>query len=194
MKALNPTELKRLHRSWNRRTEHRLALLLDSVQSPYNVGGIVRTAAALRVDHLYLAGATLSPAHAKAGKTAMGTERYLTWTVFDPGEDAVQAAHHDGYVVIGVELAAGATPLHELALPDRSDVCLAVGHEDHGLAAATLRACDAVGFIPLLGRVGSLNVATAAAIGMYEIRRREWATSAADPPRSEDGRAGEAPT
>jgi len=93
-----------------------------------------------------------------------------------------------------VELAAGATPLHELALPDRSDVCLAVGHEDHGLAAATLRACDAVGFIPLLGRVGSLNVATAAAIGMYEIRRREWATSAADPPRSEDGRAGEAPT
>jgi tRNA (guanosine-2'-O-)-methyltransferase len=32
-----------------------------------------------------------------------------------------------------------------------------------------------VAFIPQLGRVGSLNVAAAAAIGCYEIRRRQWA-------------------
>src|SRR6266849_5823338 len=107
MKQLGPTDLKRLHRSWNRRTEKRLSLLLENVQSPYNVGGIVRTAAALRVEHLYLAGATLSPAHAKVGKTAMGTERYLSWTAFDHSEDAVRTAHDDGYFVVGAELADG---------------------------------------------------------------------------------------
>ena len=40
--------------------------------------------------------------------------------------------------------------------------CLVVGHEDRGCAPATLDACDAVAFLPLLGKVGSLNVATAA--------------------------------
>jgi tRNA (guanosine-2'-O-)-methyltransferase len=72
-----------------------------------------------------------------------------------------------------VELADDAVPLHELDLAS-SPVCLAIGHEDHGLAAATLAACDAVGFVPQLGRVGSLNVAVAAAVALYETRRQEW--------------------
>ena len=53
-------------------------------------------------------------------------------------------------------------------------MCLAVGHEDHGLSKAGLAACDHVAYLPMLGRVGSLNVATAAAIAMYEVRRRAW--------------------
>ncbi len=172
MKQLGPTDLKRLHREWHRRTEGRVALLLDGVESPFNIGGIVRTAAAFKIEHLYLAGNTLSPAHSKTGKTAMGTERYLTWTVFERGSDAADAARADGFRVVGLELAAGAVPLHDLdAGPD---VCIAVGHEDHGLSPATLAACDIVGFIPQLGRVGSLNVATATAIAIYEFRRRGW--------------------
>jgi tRNA (guanosine-2'-O-)-methyltransferase len=178
MKQLGPTDLKRLHRSWQRRTERRVALLLEGVQSPFNVGAIVRTAAALRVDHLYLAGPTASPAHPKAGKTAMGTERYLTWSTFPAGTDAVEAARGDGYHVVGLELAEGAVPIHELVLAPGTEVCIAVGNEDHGLSAASLAACDAVAFVPQLGRVGSLNVATAAAIALYEIRRREWSADA----------------
>jgi tRNA (guanosine-2'-O-)-methyltransferase len=174
MKQLGPTDLKRLHREWHRRTEGRVALLLDSVESPFNIGGIVRTAAAFKVDHVYLAGSTLSPAHGKAGKTAMGTERYLTWTTFERGPEAADAARADGFKVVGLELAAGALPLHEIdAGPD---VCIAVGHEDRGLPPATLAACDLVGFIPQLGRVGSLNVGTATAIAIYEFRRRAWNT------------------
>jgi tRNA (guanosine-2'-O-)-methyltransferase len=40
-----------------------------------------------------------------------------------------------------------------------------------------LAACDAVAFLPQLGRVGSLNVATATAIAIYELRRQEWSGS-----------------
>jgi len=172
MKQLGPTDLKRLHRAWSRKTAGRIAMILDGVGSPYNVGAIVRTAAAYRVEHLYLAGATVSPANAKAGKLSMGTERYLSWTTFERGRDAADAAREDGFAVIGLELADDAVPLHQVRVG--ADVCLAVGHEDHGLPPATLAACDAVGFLPLMGRVGSLNVATAAAIAIYEIRRQEW--------------------
>jgi tRNA (guanosine-2'-O-)-methyltransferase len=173
MKQLGPTDLKRLHREWNRRSTARLAVLLDGVGSPFNVGAIVRTAAALRVEHLYLGGGAVSPGHAKAGRTAMGTERYLQWSVFARATEAVAAARADGFRVVGLELAAGAVPIHELAVS--GDICLVVGHEDHGVAPATLEACDDVAFIPQLGRVGSLNVATATAVALYELRRREWA-------------------
>jgi tRNA (guanosine-2'-O-)-methyltransferase len=172
VKQLGPTDLKRLHREWNRRSTRRLALILDGIQSPFNVGAITRTAAAYRVEHLYLAGGGVSPAHQKAGRTAMGTERYLSWSTFERGPDAADAARSDGYLVVGLELADAALPLHQLSAG--SDVALALGHEDHGLSPAMLGACDAVAFLPQLGRVGSLNVATAAAIAVYELRRQEW--------------------
>ena len=176
MRQLGHTDLKRLHREWSRRTTGRLALLLDGVTSPFNVGSITRTAAAFRLEHLYLAGGAASPASAKAGKTAMGTERYLSWSVFERGQDAADAAREDGFCVLGLELADRALPLYQLSVGP--EVCVAIGHEDRGLTPATLAACDAVAFIPQLGRVGSLNVAAAAAIALYELRRREWSGSA----------------
>ncbi len=172
MKNLDPTGLKRLHRDWRRRTTQRLAVILDSVQTPYNVGTIIRTSAALGVDHLWLVGATESPTHNKTNKTALGTQRYVTWTVVDEPADAVAAARADGYLVVGVELADDAEPLHELDLA--GDVCLVVGHEDRGLSKVALAACDAVGFIPQVGKVGSLNVGVAASIAIAEARRQAW--------------------
>ena len=171
MSKLEGTGLKRLHRDWRRRTSGRVALVLDGVQNPFNIGSIVRTAAAERVDHVWI-GAGTSPDHAKVDKTALGTARYLTWTETPDGRSAVEAARADGYRTVAIELTTEAMPLHEVDLG--SDVALVLGHEERGVTQAALDACDAVAFIPQLGKVGSLNVATAAAIAVYEARRRSW--------------------
>lgn len=176
MKSLGDTELKRLHRQWRRRTTRPLSLLLDSVQTPFNVGAIVRLAAAERIDHLYVTGASVSPDHPKAHKTSLGTQRYVTWTRYPALEAAIDAVKDAGAFLLGLELAEGAVPLHQVELP--TDVCVAVGHEDRGLSPLTLQACDALAYVPQLGRVASLNVAHATAIAVYELRRREWAGSA----------------
>jgi len=172
VKQLDGTGMKRLHREWRRHTEGRLALVLDDVQGPFNVGAIVRTAAAYRVDDVWLASRTPDPGDTKVAKTALGTDRYLTFHRADDGPTAVAAAQAAGYRVVAIELADEAVPLHSLPLTDA--VCLVVGHEDRGCTPATLAACDAVAFLPLLGKVGSLNVATAASIACYEVRRRAW--------------------
>ena len=173
MKPLDGTGLKRLHREWRRRTDGRLALVLDNVQSPFNVGAIVRTAAAYRVEQAWLVGATPELDDAKVRKTALGCDRYLTWQrVRHYRRRARRRRGPTGFSPVGLELADGASPLHELAFT--GDVCLVIGHEDRGLGPATLDACDAVAFIPMLGKVGSLNVATAAAIALYELRRQRW--------------------
>jgi tRNA (guanosine-2'-O-)-methyltransferase len=172
MKQLDATGLKRLHRSWRQRTTGRVGLILDSVQTPYNVGAILRTAAAYRVDDVWLAGHTAPAASPGARKTALGTDRFLTLITAPTALDAVQLARAAGYHVVAVELTDDAKPLHDLALGTAT--CLVVGHEDHGVSATALAACDEAAYLPLAGKVGSLNVATAAAIALYEVRRREW--------------------
>jgi tRNA (guanosine-2'-O-)-methyltransferase len=171
-KQLRPTDVKRLHRSWRRATEGRLALLLDSVTQPFNVGMIVRSAAAFGVEHLWLCGNSASLDHPSVGKTALGTQRLITWEREPDPVAAAKAAAHAGLRVVAIELASGASPLHEAPLD--GDVCLALGNEDHGCSPALLAAADAIAYIPLVGRVGSLNVAAAAAIALAEVRRREW--------------------
>jgi tRNA (guanosine-2'-O-)-methyltransferase len=174
-RQLGMTEVKRLNRDWRRRTRARLSLLLDGVGQPFNVGSIIRTAAALGADQIWLCGDTADPGHPSARKTALGTDRLLTFERLPVGA-AVEAARAEGYRVIAVELAGDAVPLHEAPLA--GDICLALGNEDHGCSPALLAAADLVSYIPQPGKVGSLNVATAAAIAMAEVRRREWADGA----------------
>jgi len=149
----------------------------DDVQGPFNVGAIVRTAAAERLDRLWLAGSTPLPSHPKVQRTAMGCDRFLDWTHTDTIGEALAAARTAGMAIVGIELAEGARPVFDLDLGGA--VCLVVGHEDRGLSATALGACDAVGFVPQLGRVGSLNVAQAAGIAIYEARRQTWTASTA---------------
>jgi tRNA (guanosine-2'-O-)-methyltransferase len=171
-RQLGPTEVKRLNRSWRQRSEARIGLLLDSVGQPFNLGAIIRTAAAFGVERIWLCGDTASPDHPQARRTALGTGRLVTVEHEPAAAAAAAAAQSEGMRVIAVELAQDAIPLHEAPLA--GDVCLALGHEDRGCSAALLAAADAVAYIPQLGRVGSLNVAAAAAIALAEARRREW--------------------
>ena len=173
-RQLRPTDVKRLNRTWRRETHGRLALIVESVTGPFNVGSIFRTAAAFGVDRIWLAGNATPPdqpqgaedraRHRPAGPLARSG---------CPPREAVAAAREDGYRVVAVELTGDAVPLHEADLA--GDVCLVVGGEDHGCSPALLEAVDAVCYIPQVGRVGSFNVAVAAAIALAEARRREWA-------------------
>lgn len=177
-RPLSGTEAKRLHRDWRRRTERPLTLILDHVQTPFNVGSIVRTAASFRVDHLYVVGAAaVTPEHPKSKKTSLGTERLLPWSAHHDLDAAVAAVRARGQRVVGVELASGGRAIHEAVVAGDGGTCLLLGHEDRGLSAAALSACDDVVYVPTPGKVGSLNVAVACAIALFEARRQEWTAS-----------------
>ncbi|NLD77727.1 MAG: RNA methyltransferase [Acidimicrobiales bacterium] len=171
-RSLGSTDLKRLHREWRRQAPGRVGLLLDSVATPANVGSILRTAAAMRVDDVWFCGQTPDTGHPGVGKTALGSERYLTVHRTEKPSDAVAQVSAAGYRLLAVELAQGAEPIHAVDLS--GSVCLAVGHEDRGVSTLVLEAAERRVFIPQLGKIGSLNVATAASIAIYEARRQGW--------------------
>lgn len=170
MKQLGGTEMKRLHRDWRRKTDARVTLLLEGIASPWNLGAILRTAAAYRVDRLWIAASQITPETTNVGKTALGSDRYVPWTVTETVEEAIAEIRKTGDQLVGVELADEATPIFETPL---GNACLALGHEDRGLSKTLLAACDAVVFLPQLGKIGSLNLGTAASIAIYETRRQQ---------------------
>lgn len=172
MRQLRDVEVKRLNRSWRRATEVRLGLILDGVSSPFNVGSILRTAAALGVENVWLAGSSATPHHPALRKVSMGSERLVTWHGDVTTVEAVAAARTAGLRPVALELCEGAEPLHEADLG--GDLCLVVGNEDKGLSPAALAACDGVTYLPQPGKVGNLNVAVATGIALAECRRREW--------------------
>ena len=176
-KPLDPTGLKRLHRTWRRQTEGRLALILDGVQNPFNLGTIARHAAAYRVERAWLVGAPDAFDHPRVHKTAMGTDRLVPWEIVATPAEALAAARAAGYRPLGVELTPSAVPLFAAELAD--GIALVFGHEERGLSKTSLEGCASFAFAPQVGKVGSLNVAAAAAIALYEARRQEWTGGAA---------------
>jgi len=177
-RQLGQTEVKRINRSWRRATQARVCLLLESVSQPFNLGSIVRTAAAFGVEQVWLCGDTADPMHPSARKTALGTGRHLRFEQVAGSAAAAAAVRSAGLRLVAIELADGAVPLHEAGL--HGDVCLALGNEDRGCSPGLLAAADQIAYIPQVGRVGSLNVAAAAAIVLAEARRREWEDNRAD--------------
>ncbi|MGI9613339.1 MAG: TrmH family RNA methyltransferase, partial [Acidimicrobiales bacterium] len=167
------TELKRLHRTWRRSSDVRLALILDGVQKPYNVGSILRSAAAYAVEEIWAVPPTPGLDDRGVAKTALGSAKFASWRTATSGPEAVQAAKAAGYTTVAIELCTGAEPLFELDLGRA--VCLVLGHEDRGVHRDTLAAVDHAGYLPQLGRIGSLNVAHAGTAALYEIAAARFA-------------------
>jgi 23S rRNA (guanosine2251-2'-O)-methyltransferase len=82
---------------------------------------------------------------------------------------ALATTKERGYWIVGLD-AAGSSTFQELPPLDR--VVLVVGSEAKGARPLVRETCDFMVRIPTRGRVGSLNAATAAAIGLYVLSER----------------------
>ena len=150
-------------------------VLLDNIRSLYNTGSIFRTADACGVERLVLCGITPRPdqgGRQRRGiaKTALGAEHAVRWEYEPQTATALHRLKAGGYRVIAVEPAADALNVFEWT--PQWPVCLVFGHERLGIAADLAGYVDAVVRIPMLGKKGSLNVATAAGVVLYELLRK----------------------
>jgi len=147
-----------------------IRVILDGVTHLPNIGTMFRLCDAFRVERLYVCGLELQVFKRKLVRAASGTLAWVPWT---SGEDALamaRASKEAGYAVTAVELTEASVPPEQL----RADtpLCLVLGGERQGISPAVLELADQCIQIPTDGLGGSINLATAAAIVMYEAARR----------------------
>lgn len=142
-------------------------LLLDGLQDPGNVGAILRTAYAARVEQVWLSAACADIWSPKVLRAGMGAQMVLPCV---ENADLVQLAQQYSGKMIATLLDPNAVDLYASDL--HGDVALVVGSEGQGVSAELAALCDLKVLIPMQAGIESLNVGHAAAICLYEIYRQ----------------------
>ncbi len=144
-------------------------VILDDVRSRHNVGAIFRTADAFALEGLILCGFTPCPPHREIEKTALGASSTVPWVHRATALEALQELKKEGYVVITVELTAGAVPLENWHPPAAGRLAMVFGNELYGVSDEVVAACDGCVVITQEGTKHSLNVAVCAGIALWQV-------------------------
>ncbi len=153
-----------------RENPNALLLVLDSVQDPQNLGTLLRTAEAAGVTGVVIPehrAVQVTPAVVNA---SAGAVEHLPVAVVTNLVRAVEQAKEAGAWVIAAEAAPDAVPPASADLT--GPLVLVIGSEGQGIGRLLRETCDLTVRIPLVGKVGSLNAATAGSILLYEVVRQ----------------------
>lgn len=159
-----------------------LWLVLDNLRSAFNVGAFYRLADVTRLSGLVTCGYTAHPPHPRLDKTALGTVDYVDGEHKATTIEAVESLKDQGIPVWAVETTSASQSYSAVTYP--RPLALVFGNEALGVEPDVLKACDRLIEIPVFGYKNSLNVASAAAVVVYEILR-QWGYEPEDavPPR-----------
>lgn len=148
-----------------------LVVVAQGVQDPGNLGSMIRTADAAGASGVLLAAGTVDAANSKVLRASMGSLWHLP--VADVRERDWLADLRQWQIQI-VMAAVGGQQL-PYAIDFKRPTALVLGSEAHGLAPELLEQADATVKIPMPGRAESLNVASAAAVLLFEaVRQRQF--------------------
>jgi len=147
---------------------HRI-VVIDSVMNTTNIGAIFRSAVALGVDAVLLTSTTCDPLNRRAVRVSMGTVFQIPWTWL---EGPVCSLHDYGFKTAAMALTERSLTLDDPVLKGIDRLALVMGTEGDGLSQDTISEADYVVRIPMKNNVDSLNVAAAAAVAFWELRRQ----------------------
>jgi TrmH family RNA methyltransferase len=154
--------------------ENMLIVIFDRPANPGNLGTIIRSCDALRVDGLVITGHAVDlydpeTISASTGSFfALPVVRVPSHKELLPWFKTIKSTIGDFQLVGSDERAEREISSHDFTGP----TMIVAGNETWGLSASYRELCDSVVKIPIYGSASSLNVACATSIILYEIDRQ----------------------
>lgn len=144
-------------------------VVLDAIQDPGNLGTIIRTADAAGVDAVILLPGCCNAFSPKVIRSTAGS--IFTIPIVYAESDTLLSWLRTRQVQLAVTDVSADNNIFKSDL--RKAVAIVFGNEAHGVSSRLKMAADSFITIPILGKAESLNVATSAAICLYEgVRQR----------------------
>ena len=146
-----------------------IGLMLETLQDPGNLGTIIRTAAAVQVDGLWLSADSVAPDHPKVLRASAGQWFRLPMVVDHQVEDTLTIWRSQG-----IQLVATLPTARQdyWAVDFTRPTVILLGNEGAGISEPLQRQATITVNIPMHPAVESLNVAISAALLLYEAQRQ----------------------
>ena len=156
-----------------RRNERPFVLLLDLLKDPQNVGSLIRVSDAVGIHGIVIQerrSVAVTPAVVNASS---GAVEHINVAQVTNLVNAMKELKEQDIWLVGLDVGHNIPPL------DKTDLNMALGlvmgSEGEGLRRLVRDTCDLLLTLPMRGKVGSLNVATAGAIALYSAwSARGW--------------------
>ena len=146
----------------------RRIVVIEAVTDTTNIGAIFRSAAALGIDGVLLTRDTCDPLNRRAVRVSMGTVFLVPWTWLDA---PIASLHDYGFRTAAMALSDDSVSLDDPRLAEELRLAIIMGTEGDGLPQKTISEADYVVRIPMAHGVDSLNVAAAAAVAFWQLRK-----------------------
>lgn len=147
----------------------RLAVYLDGVADPGNVGTIIRTCAALGVNLVAMSPGCADIANPKVLRSTAGAVFAMPVATDISAETLALYLKSNQVELIGAD-GEGVIGIADFEI--KSKLCIALGAEAVGLSKEVQGICSSFVKIPIVHGVESLNVASAAAILIYQLGQK----------------------
>lgn len=151
------------------RAQQDIYLVAQNVRSLFNVGALFRCADVFRVKKIYLCGYTGFPPRKEISKVALGAETWIPWEKHWQTHTLLRKLKSEGVRIVALET--GKKFISLSRYKPHWPMALVVGSETNGISKKILELADDKVFIPQFGRKESLNVAVAAGIALYQLRK-----------------------
>lgn len=142
--------------------------VIEGVEKPGNLGAILRTADAVGVDGVIICAGATDLHNPNVIRASLGA--LFTVPLAETATAAAIAWLQQKQIQTVATLPTATARYTEVDL--RGPVAIVMGSEAHGLGSAWQAAAQYTVSIPMLGTLDSLNLATATALLLYEVRRQ----------------------
>ncbi len=147
-----------------------IAVILDHITDPQNVGNIIRTAEVLGAHGIVVPRERSSPINEVVVKASTGAIFHIPILKVGSLRQFLERFKKKGGWVVSVEK--GGKPIHKLSFP--FPLAVVVGSEGKGVSKSVLETSDLIATIPMKGYVTSLNVSSATAIALWEVIKQKY--------------------
>lgn len=145
-------------------------IILDGLEDPQNLGAILRTADATRMDGIIIPKNHSVSLNGTVAKVSVGAIEHVKMIQVSNISNTITKLKQKGFWIIGTDMA-GEKLYSDIDVS--TSIAIIIGSEGFGMSRIVREACDYLVNVPMKGYVNSLNASVTAALLMYEVLRKK---------------------